>query len=69
MTLMCVSSTVRAALDLGYRSTVVSGAVATRDLPTTDGGVIDAGSLQTASLAALADRFAVIAASADALVL
>lgn len=69
MTHMCVSSTVRAALDLNYRSTVVSGAVATRDLPTTDGGVIDAGSLQTASLAALADRFAVVAASADALFL
>src|SRR3546814_7791052 len=30
---MCVSATARAALDLGYRSTVVASAAATRDLP------------------------------------
>lgn len=65
MTHMCISSTVRAALDLGYRSTVVAGAAATRDLPTPDGGVIDARALHQASLAGLADRFAVIVAKAD----
>lgn len=61
---MCVSSTVRAALDLGYRTTVVAGAVATRDLPAPTGGVISAAALHEASLAALADRFAVIALTA-----
>jgi len=57
MTHMCVSTTVRAALDLGFRSTVVADACATRDLPSA-GGVIPARSLHEAELAALADRFA-----------
>jgi nicotinamidase-related amidase len=58
---MCVSATTRAALDLGYRSTVVAGATATRDLPHPTGkGVVPAGTIHEASLAALADRFAVI---------
>ncbi|MDJ0950535.1 MAG: cysteine hydrolase family protein [Alphaproteobacteria bacterium] len=60
MTHMCVSSSVRAALDLGYRSTVVADAVATRDLPLPGGGVVDARTLHQTSLAALADRFAII---------
>lgn len=60
MTHMCVSSTVRAALDLGYRCTVVANAVATRPLPDGHGGVIDADVLNRAELAALADRFAVV---------
>ena len=67
MTHMCVSSSVRAALDLGYRATLVAGAAATRDLPVPGGGVIDAESLHKASLAALADRFAVIVPDAEAL--
>lgn len=57
---MCVSSTVRAALDLGWRTTVVDAASATRDLPDGAGGVILADTLHRASLAALADRFAVV---------
>ncbi len=67
MTHMCVSASVRAALDLGYRSTIVAGAAATRDLPTTSGGVIDAAALHEASLAALADRFAIVVDKADQL--
>ncbi len=67
MTHMCVSSSVRAALDLGYRATLVAGAAATRDLPLPGGGVIDAKSLHNACLAALADRFAIIVPDADAL--
>ncbi len=67
MTHMCVSASVRAALDLGYRNTLVSGAAATRDLPTPSGGVIDAASLHEASIAALGDRFAIIVPGADAL--
>jgi len=65
MTHMCVSSTVRAALDLGYRSTVVGAASATRDLPLPMGGIINAKDLHNSSLAALSDRFAVIALSAS----
>ncbi|KAA1054125.1 cysteine hydrolase family protein [Azospirillum argentinense] len=57
---MCVSSTVRAALDLGWRTTVVDAASATRDLPDGAGGVIPAEVLHRANLAALADRFAVV---------
>jgi len=61
MTHMCVSSTARAALDLGYSTTIVADAVATRDLPNPAGGVVTADVLNAASLAALSDRFAVIA--------
>jgi len=61
MTHMCVSSTVRAALDLGYRSIVPASATATRDLPDpVTGAVVSAGALQSASLAALSDRFATV---------
>jgi nicotinamidase-related amidase len=57
---MCVSSTVRAALELGYRTTVVAAATATRDLSDPVGGVVPADAVQRAELAALADRFAVV---------
>ncbi|WP_076606151.1 isochorismatase family protein [Cystobacter fuscus] len=59
MTHMCVSATARAALDLGYRGTVVAAAMATRDLPDPLGGVLSAAELQRAELAALGDRYAV----------
>ncbi|MGQ3352987.1 MAG: cysteine hydrolase family protein [Phreatobacter sp.] len=58
MTHMCVSSTARAALDLGYQTAIAADACATRDLPTPAGDVIDAARLHEAELAALADRFA-----------
>lgn len=60
MTHMCISTTARAALDLGYHSTIVANATATRDLPDGKGGAIPAATIQAASLAALSDRFAVI---------
>lgn len=60
MTHMCVSSTARAALDLGYRNTIVAGATATRDLPDGAGGVIPAAALHRAHLAALSDRFSIV---------
>jgi len=66
MTHMCVSSTVRAALDLGYRTTVVANAVATRDLPDGHGGVVDAATLHRIELAGLADRFATVVDDASA---
>ncbi|MGE5511968.1 MAG: cysteine hydrolase family protein [Bacteroidota bacterium] len=61
MTHMCVSSTARAALDLGYKATVAADAAATRDLPDPLGGVIPADALHRAALAELADRFAIVA--------
>ena len=67
MTHMCVSSTVRAALDLGYSTTVVANACATRPLPTHDGSVIEADTLHLAALTELGDRFAVIVDKADKL--
>lgn len=61
MTHMCVNSTARGAFNLGFAPTVVAAATATRDLPGTDGRVVTAGALQQASLAALADLFALVA--------
>ena len=61
MTHMCVSSTVRAGFDLGYWSTVVANACATRGLPAPVGkDEISAGDLHRAALASLSDRFAII---------
>ncbi|HVI58630.1 MAG TPA: cysteine hydrolase family protein [Luteimonas sp.] len=66
---MCVSATTRAALDLGFRCTVVADATATRDLPHPLGrGVTPAAVVHEGTLAALADRFAVVVADVDALV-
>lgn len=59
MTHHCVSSTVRAALDLGYRITVAGDACATRDLPLA-GSIVPAETLHRAELAALADRHALV---------
>ena len=62
MTHMCVNSTTRMAFNLGYRNTVVAGAAATRTLPGPT-GTVTASVLQNASLAALADLFAVVVRS------
>lgn len=63
---LCVSSTVRAALDLGWRTTVVAAAAAARDLPDPLGGTVAAATVHRAALAALADRFAVVVRDATA---
>ena len=60
MTHMCVNSTARGAFSLGHAPTVVAGATATRDLPGTDGRVVEAAALQAASLASIADLFGVV---------
>lgn len=57
---MCVSATVRAALDLGWRSTMVADACATRNLPASDGSVLSAVEVQRTALAELADAFAIV---------
>lgn len=61
MTHMCVNSTARSAFNLGFRPTVVAATTATRDLPGPDGSVVPAAQLQAASLAAVADLFAIVA--------
>jgi nicotinamidase-related amidase len=61
MTHMCVSSTARAALDLGFRVTIDAESCATRDLPDGRGGTIPAATIHDVALAELADRFAIIA--------
>jgi len=64
---MCVSATVRSALDHGYRNTVVAAACATRDLPDPlGGGALAASEVHRAALAALHDRFATVVADEGA---
>ena len=58
MTHMCVSTTVRAALDHGLTVTLVADACATRDLPAWDGTILPARDIHRTALAELADRFA-----------
>lgn len=61
---MCVSSTTRAALDMGCKSTLIADAIATRDLPGAAGGPdIPAADIHNTTLAALADRFAIVVPS------
>lgn len=65
---MCISATTRSALDHGFRSVVVAAATATRDLPDAIGtGIVPAATVHAATLAALADRFAVVVRDAGAL--
>lgn len=68
MTHMCVSSTVRGALDLGYRVTIDASACGTRDLPDGRGGVVSAATLHDIALIELSDRFAIIARSSEELI-
>ncbi len=67
MTHLCVSTTARAALDLGYGCSVLAPACATRDLPDGQGGVVAAADLHRIELVALSDRFATIATEAGQL--
>jgi len=60
MTHNCVSSTVRAATERGFRSMVVAAASGTRALPDGQGGVLSAEVLHAASLIGLSDTQAVI---------
>jgi isochorismate hydrolase len=63
---MCISATVRSALDHGYRVTLVAAACATRDLPDPLGGApLSAAVLHRVTLAALNDRFATVVADAS----
>lgn len=68
MTHMCVSSTARAALDFGFRTTIDAAACATRDLPDGRGGIIPAATVHDVALVELSDRFALIARDQAALI-
>jgi nicotinamidase-related amidase len=59
-----VSTTVRAAKNLGFRCTLVEDACATRDLPY-KGGVLSAEHVQQTEMAIMADNFAAIAQTND----
>lgn len=66
MTHMCVSTTARAALELGYTSFVAADAVATRALPDPLGGPdLAAHDIHRTALAELADRFATVVTTAE----
>jgi nicotinamidase-related amidase len=65
MTHMCVNSPVRGAFNLGYSPTVVASATATRALPGLGDATVSAEAMQAASLAALADLFAVVVPGAS----
>lgn len=67
MTHMCVNSTVRDAVELGYNCTVVEELTTTRDLPDIDGNIIPASIVKSVHLAGLADRFAIVLKSAKEL--
>jgi nicotinamidase-related amidase len=60
MTHMCVNSTARGGFNLGYAPTVVAAATATRALPGPNGEPVPAAAMQAASLAGMADLFAVV---------
>jgi len=63
---MCISATVRSALDHGYRVTLVAAGCATRELPDPLGGEpLSAAELHRVTLAALNDRFATVVANAS----
>jgi nicotinamidase-related amidase len=65
MTHMCVNSTARGAFNLGYAPTVVAAATATRALPGLSDDPVSAEVMQAASLASMADLFAVVVPSAS----
>ena len=65
MTHMCVNSTARGAFTLDYAPTVVASATATRAVPGLGDTTVSAEAIQAASLAAMADLFAVVVPGAD----
>lgn len=66
---VCVSATARAALDLGYQTTIVAGATTSRDLFDHRGARIDAELVKQVALAELRDAFAVVVDSVDDLLM
>ena len=68
MTHLCVEATTRAAIDNGFKATVIAAGTATRDLPDPLGsGAVAAADVQRNALAALADRFATVVPNVEAI--
>src|SRR5690606_24070467 len=65
MSHMCVSSSVRAAFDLGFDSFVCHDACATRALPNDKKEAISAEVMHETAMAALQDRFAALVTTAE----
>ena len=65
MSHMCVSSTARAAFDLGFDSFVCHDACATRDLPSATRKTISAEVMHDTAMAALQDRFSALVTTAE----
>ena len=65
MSHMCVSSSVRAAFDLGFQNFVCHDACATRTLPDYKRETISAEVMHNTAMAALQDRFAALVATDD----
>jgi nicotinamidase-related amidase len=66
MTHMCVDSTARDAVSLGYKAIIAEDACATRDLPDRGAGApVPHSEIHRASLTALADRFADVLTAAE----
>ena len=63
MSHMCISSSVRAAFDLGFENFVCHDACATRALPNVRGEEISADVVHDTAMAALQDRFAALLAT------
>lgn len=62
---VCVSATARAALDLGYSSTIVADATTSRDLNDGFGNIIPSTLVKQVALAELRDAFSVVVKTAD----
>ncbi|MDI1308140.1 MAG: cysteine hydrolase family protein [Methylotenera sp.] len=60
MTHMCVNSTAHGAFNLGYASTIVASATATRPLVSTNGKVLTAEEVHLGALASSRDLYAVV---------
>ena len=65
MSHMCVSSSVRAAFDLGFDSFVCHDACATRALPSASKETISAAVMHDTAMAALQDRFGALVTTAE----
>ncbi len=60
MTHMCINSTARAGFNHGYSPTIIASTTATRALPMVGGDMVPAKTVHEASLAAVADLFALV---------
>jgi len=67
MTHMCLASTVSAAIDHGYGTTVVASTTTTRDLAGEQGTTVPATMVRAAALATLKDRFSTVIEAPDTL--